>query len=75
MNPLLIIINGQHTQIGGYLPTSIHSFSVTLHFPMQIPTEQVPRVKQWLNTIMERLSTDYVSYNDTIIPSSELNRF
>jgi hypothetical protein len=32
-------------------------------------------LKAWLNSIIDRLDTDYVSYNNVLIPTNELGKF
>lgn len=75
LEPFSIIINRQPFQIGQPLPDTITDFEVMVHLNMQIPYAQVAQVKQWLNLVIERLDCDYVTYNGTLIPTSELQRF
>jgi len=75
VEPFKILINGIHTQLGANLPTTIHALDVSVRFPTQIPLNQVPQVKAWLNNIIDRLDSEYSTYNGILIPSSELKKF
>ena len=77
MQPFSISINNQQVQMGYQLPESITEFTVVLH-PMlsfQLPAEQTVLLKLWLNTIIDKLDTEYVMYNNVLIKSDELNKF
>lgn len=77
MQPFSISINNQQVQMGCQLPESITEFTVVLH-PMlsfQLPAEQTTLLKLWLNTIIDKLDTEYVMYNNVLIKSDELNKF
>lgn len=73
--PFSIIINNQPYQLGQPPPTQITHLDITIHMPIQIPSNQTPHIKAWLNLIIERLDCDYVTYNGTLIPTSELTKF
>jgi len=75
VEPFKILINGVRTQLGSNLPATVHAFDVSLTFPTQIPLNQVPQVKAWLNSIIDRLDSEYCTYNGILIPSSELKKF
>ena len=63
--------------MGCQLPESITEFTVVLH-PMlsfQLPAEQTVLLKLWLNTIIDKLDTEYVMYNNVLIKSDELSKF
>lgn len=76
MDPIIIIINGQHVQLGSPLPKSIHSFSVqrTSPFPIEIDKQSALVIRQWLNNIIDILDTEYVTYNNTLIKVTDLNK-
>lgn len=77
MQPFSISINNQQVQMGYQLPEIITEFTVVLH-PMlsfQLPAEQATLLKLWLNTIIDKLDTEYVMYDDVLIKSDELNKF
>lgn len=75
MQPFIILINGVPTDLGGYLPASIQHFAVQVYFPVQLPVEQSAQLKQWLNSIIDRLDCDYVEFQNALIPTSDLKRF
>lgn len=79
MNPLdtiTILVNGHRIPVGGVFPTPIHTLSVTtMGLPIGIHPEQSAQLKAWLNSIIEALDCDYVEYQNTLIPSSEVRRF
>lgn len=75
MQPFIILVNGVPTDLGGYLPASIYHFAVQLYMPVQLPIEQSAALKQWLNTIIDRLDCDYVEYQGVLIPRDELRKF
>ena len=77
MQPILILINNQHVQIGCQLPDVITQLSLDLNPFIQLQCEQheVALIKAWLNDVVDRLDTEYVSYNGTLIKSTELRKF
>lgn len=77
MNPIIIIINGVSVQLGSPLPDKITDFSVTLNsmFPLTVDIATSGSIKLWLNQVIDRLDTDYVLYNNTLIPTQELVQF
>ena len=77
MQPFSISINNQQVQMGCPLPESITEFTVVLHplLSLQLPAEQTALLKLWLNTIIDRLNTEYVMYYEVLIRSDELNKF
>ena len=74
-SPLTLIINHQPIEIGNPLPDRITSLVVHLFMNMQIPSSQAPLIKAWLNSVIDRLDCDYVTYNGTLIPAHELKKF
>ena len=77
MQPILILINNQPVQIGCQLPDIITQLSLDLNPFIQLQCEQheVALIKSWLNDVVDRLDTEYVSYNETLIKSTELRKF
>ena len=77
MTPVKIIINNGLYQLLQPLPSSITSFCIEYNpnIRVKFSKEQTPHVKAWFNDIIERLDTDYVSFNGVLIPSSDLNKF
>ena len=77
MQPFSISINNHQVQMGCQLPESITEFTVVLHplLSLQLPAEQTASLKLWLNTIIDKLNTDYVMFNGVLIRSDELNKF
>ena len=77
MQPILILINNQPVQIGCKLPESITKLSLDLNPLIQLQCEQheVVLIKAWLNDVVDRLDTEYVAYNGTLIKSTELRKF
>ena len=74
-HPFSIHINGSLYQFGLPLPDKIHHLAVYLHFNTQIPYEDASALKAFLNNVIDRLTCEYVSYNDILIPTSELKKF
>ena len=72
---LQILVSNQPISLGGYFTTPIISLDIQLLYPMQIHSHQTPQLKQWLNSIIDNLDCEYVSYQNVLIPSSELRRF
>ena len=71
-----ILVNGVPTQIGSPLPPSIYALSILI--PNQlIPKAHTPLVKQWLNTLVDKLDTHngYISYNRALIKQDDLVKF
>lgn len=71
-----IYLNGLPTQLGSPLPITIHSLQIQMPFtPVAFPLEQVPALKIWLNSLVDRLNCDYFSYNGVLIPTNEITKF
>ena len=77
MQPILISINKEQVQIGCQLPDVITQLSLDLNPLIQLQCEQheVSLIKAWLNDIVDRLDTEYVLYNGTLIKSTDLRKF
>ena len=77
MQPILILINNQPVQIGCQLPDIITQLSLDLNPFIQLQCEQheVVLIKAWLNDVVDRLDTEYVLYNGTLIKSTDLRKF
>ena len=77
MEPILISINKQLVQIGCKLPDKITEFAVQTNpfIRLEVEPAQATFIKSWLNDVMDRLDTEYVLYNGTLIKSAELRRF
>lgn len=77
MQPILILINNQSVQIGCQLPDVITQLSLDLNPFIQLQCEQheVALIKAWLNDVVDKLDTEYVSYNGTLIKSTDLRKF
>ena len=77
MQPILILINNQPVQIGCQLPDAITQLSLDLNTFIQLQCEQheVALIKAWLNDVVDRLDTEYVLYNGTLIKSTDLRKF
>ena len=75
MEAYLIKINGVPVQLLGQLPIVIISLDVKLFANIQFQHGMVLHIKDWLNKIMEKLDCEYVTYQDVIIPISELKKF
>ena len=70
-----ISINNQLVELGSPLPGSIYEFSVLLFMNVTLDAASATAVKAWFNNIVDRLDTDYVSYNNVLIPTNELVKF
>lgn len=75
MNPVQIIINGHQAELGGYLPQLIYSLDIKLLANVQIHQQQATLLKAWLNRLVDALKAEYVTYNNTLVKSSELRKF
>ena len=77
MQPILILINNQPVQIGCQLPDVITQLSLDLNPFIQLQCEQheVALIKAWLNDVLDRLDTEYVAYNGTLVKSTDLRKF
>ena len=77
MQPILILINNQLVQIGCQLPDVITQLSLDLNPSIQLQCEQheVALIKAWLTDVVDRLDTEYVLYNGTLIKSTKLRKF
>lgn len=77
MEPILISINKQLVQLGCKSPNKITEFAVQTNpfIRLEVEPAQATFIKSWLNDIVDRLDTEYVLYNGTLIKSAELRKF
>jgi hypothetical protein len=77
MEPILISINKQIVQIGCKLPDKITEFAVQTNpfIRLEVEPAQATFIKSWLNDVVDRLDTEYVLYNGTLIKSADLRKF
>jgi hypothetical protein len=77
MEPILISINKQHVQLGSPLPDVITELAIQTNpfILLQVDSAQATFIKAWLNDVVDRLDTEYVLYNGTLIKSTELRKF
>ena len=77
MEPILISINKQLVQLGCKLSNKITEFAVQTNpfIRLEVEPAQATFIKSWLNDIVDRLDTEYVLYNGTLIKLAELRKF
>ena len=77
MQPILISINKQQVQLGSSLPNTITEFAVQTNpfIRLQVDPAQATFIKAWLNDVVDRLDTEYVVYNGTLVKSTDLRKF
>ncbi|MFW9601363.1 MAG: hypothetical protein ACMV1B_03480 [Prevotella sp.] len=77
MEPILISINKQLVQLGCKFPNKITEFAVQTNpfIRLEVEPAQATFIKSWPNDIVDRLDTEYVLYNGTLIKSAELRKF
>ena len=77
MQPILISINKEQVQMGCPLPDVITQLILDLNPFIQLQCEQheVALIKAWLNDVVDRLDTEYVAYNGTLVKSTDLRKF
>ena len=75
MQFITVSINNQLVELGSPLPDSIYELSVLLFMNVTLDAASTIAIKAWLNNIVDRLDTDYVSYNNVLIPTNELVKF
>ena len=77
MEPILISINKQLVQLGCKSPNKITEFAVQTNpfIRLEVEPAQATFIKSGLNDIVDRLDTEYVLYNGTLIKSAELRKF
>ena len=75
MQFISVSINNQLVELGSPLPDSIYEFSVLLFMNVTLDAASTIAIKAWFNNIVDRLDTDYVSYNNVLIPTNELVKF
>ena len=77
MPTFTILINGIPVEFLSPLQEVVTQFSVTAHTMLSIqvdlPTSNA--IKSWLNQLIDKLDTEYVMYNNTLIPVKELVKF
>ena len=74
-----IEINGKNYQLLQPLPEKITSLNIVNNSPhgMQIPIDKftATALKKWFNQIIDRLSNEWVSYNNVLIHKDDLKKF
>ncbi len=77
MEPILISINKQLVQLGCKLSNKITEFAVQTNpfIRLEVDPAQATFIKTWLNDVVDRLDTEYVLYNGTLIKSADLRKF
>ncbi len=77
MELILISINKQSVQLGCKLSNKITEFAVQTNpfIRLEVEPAQATFIKAWLNDIVDRLDTEYVLYNGTLVKSAELRKF
>ena len=77
MEPILISINKQQIRLGYILPDKIIEFAVQTNpfIQLQVDPAEAIWIKSWLNDVVDRLDTEYVTYNGTLVKSSDLRKF
>lgn len=77
MEPILISINKQLVQLGCKLSNKITEFALQTNpfIRLEVEPAQATWIKAWLNDIVDRLDTEYILYNGTLIKSAELRKF
>ena len=63
--------------MGCPLPDTITEFAIQTNsfIRLQVDPAQATFIKAWFNDIVDRLDTEYVLYNGTLVKSIELRRF
>jgi len=72
-----IIVNGVNTKIGNPLPAEVSQLEIKiskLSMAINIPKLQTPLVKLWLEELADKLTCDYVTYNNVLVKVSELEK-
>lgn len=76
MYNLKIVLNGVDTPLGAQLPDKISSCFITFErlfpVPIQVSQEQAAKIKAWLRTLIQNLDTDFISYNNILISTTNL---
>ena len=75
MQFISVSINNQLVELGSPLPDLIYELSVLLFMNVTLDAASTIAIKAWLNNIVDRLDTDYVFYNNVLIPTNELVKF
>ena len=77
MQPILISINKEQVQIGCPLSNTITEFAIETNpfIRLQVDPAQATFIKAWLNDVVDRLGTEYVLYNGTLVKSTDLRKF
>ena len=67
-----IVINGTPFQLGAPLPPTITSLIVQIPPGIAIPSHQSPNIRSWLSSLQSALTCKYVTFNGTLILTSDL---
>jgi len=75
MEPVVIIANQSNIIIGQQFPTPITSLEIIVSpiaTQVLVDYNQALLIKQWLRGLIEHTTAEYITYNDTLIATSEL---
>lgn len=70
-----MIINDIEYRLGQALPSEINSAILYVSPNEIIVSQSVTQLKAWLNDFKSKLKCEYITYNGTLIKSSELKSF
>jgi len=74
MGVFRIEVNNEPITIGNKLPDKVTSLNI-IYFPrITVPSEHVPGVKKWFNTLIDKLDCEYVTFNKVLIPKNEIKK-
>ena len=75
---LHILINGKPQKLGAEVPSVITALAIIYDpypMPIRVPIHQVPKLKAWLNRVINNCTCSYVSYNKILIATTDCKLF
>lgn len=74
MQAVTVIINGAEYQLTQPLPDVITDIGITCIPGANVQAQHALAVKKWLNEIIDKLTCEYLCFNQVLIPVSELKK-
>jgi len=76
---LQILVNGKPQELGAEVPPVITALAIVFNphpmVPVRVPIQQVPKLKAWLNQIINNCTCSHVSYNKVLIATTDCKLF
>jgi len=76
---LQILINRKPQELGTEVPPTITTLTIVFNphpmMPVRVPIHQVPKLKAWLNQVINNCTCSHISYNRVLIATTDCKLF